>query len=311
MGKGLHSLKQEAGLFYKHLASEQGPLVPVVMYAEGNMTTGAKCIIMEDLGQWIDSGRLLGPTNPHNWGRDLAADVKEAGGPSERQVALATFLACAKLHARYWRDEKLLSVPWLAHAEWVRGENRAAWEASLEFTRAQWSKGKGSVVGWFDATVFDAVEKAVECTSWESQRTRLNEKTHWTLVHGDCWAGNVMWHKNGRVKLVDWEMAGVGSGPQDIGQYVISGVHPDVRRLHEHGLVHDYYDELIRCGLTGFTFEECWREYTLGGVEKWLFFLCYLAGEDLPDWTRAFHDQVLCFMKDHGITAADIRQFRP
>ncbi len=39
-----------------------------------------------------------------------------------------------------------------------------------------------------------------------------------------------MWHRDGRVKLVDWEMAGIGSGAQDLGQYVISNMDPAERR---------------------------------------------------------------------------------
>jgi hypothetical protein len=31
----------------------------------------------------------------------------------------------------------------------------------------------------------------------------------------------------------------------------------------------------------------------------------------MADWAKAFHDQVLSFMTDHGITSADIQQLRP
>ena len=41
--------------------------------------------------------------------------------------------------------------------------------------------------------------------------------------------------------LLDWEMVGVGSGPQDIGQYMISHTAPEERRANEKMLVEHYY----------------------------------------------------------------------
>jgi hypothetical protein len=53
------------------------------------------------------------------------------------------------------------------------------------------------------------------------------------------------------------------------------------------------------------------REYTVGGVERWLWFLAYFAGLDHAGWAAFFHDQVLAFMKDHNLSAKDITQTRP
>ncbi len=269
------------GLFYKHLAPALGALVPSVVFAEGNLNTGAKCVVMEDLADYVDSGRLFGPTNPHNWDRDLAADEERAGRPPPRHVASVTFRAYAQLHAKYWRDEKLLGMPWLRHAEWACGENRHSWQVSRDFTRAQWEAGKEAGVGrWFDPLVFEAVEKAVNGATWVS------------LHHG----GGV----------------GMGSGAQDLGQYTITSLHPAARRECEEQLLREYHDELVRGGVRDYSFAECWREYTVGGVEKWLWFLCYLVGSpEMADWARAFHNQVRAFMQDHKITAAVIQQLRP
>ncbi len=269
-----------AALFYKHLAPVLGALVPTVAYAEGDMETGDKRVIMEDLSSYVDSGALFGPGNPNNWARDLRTFEERAGAPSPAAVALATFRAYAQMHAKYWRDEKLLGLPWLRGAEWARGQNRRAWEDSQGYAQRQWQRATESfgVREWFDPLVLAAVDKAVEGVSWERQQERLNPDSHWTLVHGDCWPGNVMWHREGRVKLVDWEMAGVGSGAQDLGQYVVSNMTPAVRRECERRIVAEYFAELQACGVRDYSFEMCWREYTVGGVERWLWFLCYFAG---------------------------------
>ena len=246
------------------------------------METGEKRVIMEDLSDFVDSGALFGPGNPNNWSRELRSYEERAGRPEPARVAEVTFRAYARLHARYWRDEKLLGLSWLRGAEWVSGENRRAFEESQSYAQAQWKRAKESlqVQQWFDPLVFAAVEKTAGGVSWERQQQRLNRQSHWTLVHGDCWPGNVMWHREGRVKLVDWEMAGVGSGPQDLGQYVISNMEPAVRRECERRIVGAYFAELEACGVRGHSFDECWREYTVGGTERWLWFLCYFAGTE-------------------------------
>ena len=55
----------------------------------------------------------------------------------------------------------------------------------------------------------------------------------------------------------------------------------------------------------------CWREYKIGGVERWIWFLVYFVGSGLNDWAQFFHDQLSSFMKDHELTEADITQPRP
>jgi hypothetical protein len=328
LSKGLGLARE--GLFYKHLAPALGSLVPTVVYAAGDMASGYKAVIMEDLSSFVDSGALFGPGNPNNWQRDLRAYEERAGEPSAATVASVTFRAYARLHAKYWREAKLLEMSWLRGAEWTRGHNRAAWDDSQNYALSQWrqAKEKHSVQDWFDPLVFAATEKATSGVSWERQQQRLNERSNWTLVHGDCWPGNVMWHKSGLVKLVDWEMAGVGSGAQELGQYVISNMTLAVRRECEERMVREYVAELHACGVSDYSFEECWREYAVGGAERWLWFICYFAGEGekcfsfsfffkspgtdgMRDWTKFFHDQLLAFMVDHKLDASSIVQVRP
>ena len=115
------------------------------------------------------------------------------------------------------------------------------------------------------------------------------------------------------LKLLDWEMVGLGSGPQDLGQYVLSNMDPTERRECEEDLIKAYFEELKKCGVTNVDWDYCWSEYKLGGLERWLWFLIYFAGQQGPifSWTQFFHDQVSEFMKDHNITADDIVQPRP
>ena len=140
------------------------------------------------------------------------------------------------------------------------------------------------------------VDKAVAGISWDAQLQRLNVKdSQWTLCHGDFWPGNVMWMTNedegcvtrekrssSPIRFIDWEMVGVGSGPQDLGQYVISNMDPGERRQCERHLVEAYYKELMEysrqhdegtTALSSYTWDECWYEYRVGGFERWIWFL--------------------------------------
>lgn len=117
----------------------------------------------------------------------------------------------------------------------------------------------------------------------------------------------------GSIKLLDWEMVGLGSGPQDLGQYVLSNMDPIERLACEEDLIKAYYEELKQCGVEDVDWDYCWSEYKLGGVERWLWFLIYFVGQEgaMLEWAQFFHSQIASFMKDHKIRAADIVQPRP
>ena len=126
-------------------------------------------------------------------------------------------------------------------------------------------------------------------------------------------------NNNPVVRLLDWEMVGLGSGPQDLGQYVLSNMDPVERRACERQLVEAYYNALCQAGVnegrsgnSRVTFDYCWQEYRIGGLERWLWFLVWFIGnESMLDWAQFFHDQIATFMKDHRLTERDVTQPRP
>eukprot|EP00934_Nitzschia_sp_Nitz4_P005112 Nitzschia sp. Nitz4//scaffold212_size37733//9361//10779//NITZ4_007731-RA/size37733-processed-gene-0.43-mRNA-1//-1//CDS//3329542016//5102//frame0 len=379
-------LAREA-FFYSYVSSQQtngaekwNLSIPRIFYAHGDMATGNKWVIMEDLSTktavskesvgkseefssvdstisgekssilipaYIDSGILFGPGNPNLWNRDLPKLIQEAypnkDPPTSRQVSMDTFASIAKVHAAFWKDSSLLlsnestttgtSLPrdWLRGADWIQGQGKTSWEASQGYLQGIWQDlqkgGKvDQVISW-DPLVHSLVETAMKGISWEAQLQRLNMESHWTLVHGDFWPGNVLVQTaqpdstdaatvmNDSLKLLDWEMVGVGSGPQDLGQYILSNMDPEERRQCEKEVIQHYYQELIRWGVmeTDFTWEDCWKEYRVGGLERWLWFLVYFCGqsEALLSWAQFFHDQIKEFVHDHDIQPRDIVQPRP
>lgn len=197
--------------------------MPKIYYSSGDMTDGSKIVIMEDLSKrFVDSGILFGPGNPNNWKRDLdrkIAEVYPSAIPTSYDVANQTFLAIANVHATFWRDQTLLTeeYSWLRGSSWIRGNDEASWKASQTMIQTMWenylqnSKNESKGIVW-DPLVRRIVEEAIKGISWESQRKRLNETTHFCLVHGDFWPGNIMISNEGNgdqdLRLLDWEMVG-------------------------------------------------------------------------------------------------------
>lgn len=331
-------LAREA-FFYNQLAPDvkssdpQQSIIPKILYAHGDMKSGAKVVVMEDLSQSaVDSGVFFGPGNPNNWKRDLPAMAARAGPnvPTAAKVAKRTFVELAQVHAAFWCRTDLLDAQkydWMRGHAWLKGEGKESWEASQGMLSKFWNAylerekdeaNKDKLLDW-DPVVRAAVEKSIQAISWEDQLKRLHKDGRWTAVHGDCWPGNFMWMINLEedktyLKLLDWEMAGLGSGPQDLGQYVLSNMDPFERQECEEDLIKAYFEELQKCGVTNVDWDYCWSEYKFGGLERWLWFLIYFAGQPpdaLPGWAQFFHNQISAFMKDHNISADDVGQPRP
>ena len=141
-----------------------------------------------------------------------------------------------------------------------------------------------------------------------------------TLVHGDFHPANFMVRVKkgeeelGEVLLMDWEMVGFGWGPQECGQFVISHVEPQQRREIEKKVFEEGYVEVLLEELKKRdppvevmpTKEELWRDYCFGGVERWVWFVVFLASIFPGPMLKYFHDQMLAFARDHGVTSENV-----
>lgn len=116
------------------------------------------------------------------------------------------------------------------------------------------------------------------------------------------------------IYLINRHFEGLGSGPQELGQYIISNMETSDRRKYELQLIRNYYDRLIQLGVKDFTWKSCWYEYKIGGLERWIWFLVYFCAQNNPEmikWAQYFHNQIKDFAHDHGIQPEDVTQPRP
>ena len=317
-------LAREA-LFFNEFAAEVNKMLglPKLWYAEGDFATGEKVIVMEDLKDATQSGYFFGPGSPLNHGKNLEEICERAGNPHCKEVAAATFRAAAELHARYWEDESLLKLPWLRGSSWVQCTDEESWTRAQQTAVSFWNSFRlqretgEAKVAWPE-DVFAIVDASMGKVSWDSY---VSARRPWTLVHGDFHPANMMWCHNStpssgdrQLIFLDWEMVGLGSGPQELGQYLISHMDPVCRKECEEELVRGYYDHLVsifpESKACTYTWDECWSEYKIGGVGRWMWFLAYFAGSSLTNYTEYFIEQVGSFLRDHGITADTIEQPR-
>ena len=113
------------GLFYASLAplinSAVPNILPRVYYSLGDMATGKKLIVMEDLTDLkaIQAGYFFGSGSPHNWGKDLDSLTKHVyfDGSSAVQVSRMAFKIAAKFHGIFWMDSTLIKQ----ENSWLRG----------------------------------------------------------------------------------------------------------------------------------------------------------------------------------------------
>jgi len=190
--------------------------------------------------------------------------------------------------------------------------------------RIKMDSGTSKVV--WDAHLLSCLEASLAKVSWESYQAEINDPSRpWTLVHGDFHPANMLWRWGseagvgsapGGPVMLDFELVGLGNGPQDLAQYLISHMEPAARRVHEEALLQDYYAHLTGTGeaCTGtkhvdpatYSYAQCKEDFVAGGTGRWLWFMPVLDSMCPDKMTQYFHDQTAAFLKDHGVTPENV-----
>lgn len=338
--KGREDMSKQLGIlreafFYKNFADlfkSAGAIIPRVYYVYGSTVTGSKAILMEDLSSvCVQSGYYFGAYSPLNWGKDLpkliSRDGKVSKPPTLREVASITFQQIARVHSKFWKSESLLQHQTLRGVDWIRGEGQLGWEASQNSSRTTWAAAKAKIedgstpLKWND-NLIACMDSSISKANFDVFREDIKTRA-WTLVHGDFHPANVMWHEAdesnpaGYPLLLDWEMVGLGNGPQDIAQYFISHTCPSDRKECEMDLLREYYASLtatatISSAESGgvspdaYSWDECLSDYVQGGACRWVWLFAFLTSICPPPVTQYFHDQLASFLDDHGVTPENI-----
>ena len=325
-------------------------MIPKVSYADGNPETGEKMILMEKIAGY-ETGKLF-PNSQSTWEtpdeelekmrRDFYSLKKLTSEPVDlavvREVCEDAFRKAANLHAVSWMEEELLQPEFwsrvLRHGSWmspkIKKEEDASnltadevdvsWKKSMDWATESWaSLPSMESPPTISPLLRECVEKSLSKINFSEYRKMFfndeapEKQIPWCLAHGDFYPGNVLLEEEtGKSLLVDFEMTCIGSGPQDLGQYMISHCPPEMRRKLEKELVCEvYYKELCaRLEEYGKPVPEVsavWEEYKFGGAGRWVWFVCVLMPllSGAPRLLQFFCDQLTEFLRDHFISDTD------
>ena len=274
-----------AAFFYDAFSSSlKVANVPQYYYAYGDMSTGEVTILMQLLENSVPSGTFFGSAQPNNWGMRDKLEAMCAGNPTPDEITADAFNLYARMHATYWQDSKLLTQPWLRASSWYAGSDEAAWQGAQAQAQNAWADIRAAIsagespIRW-DEHVVACLDASFAKVDWAAYQTDISGQP-FTLVHGDAHAHNVMWVEQrtpaARQCLIDFEMVGVGSGAQELGQYMISHITPELRRAKATDWVRGYHNTLIAVlrgrGLKkeadAYTFDACFSEHIAGGAGR-------------------------------------------
>lgn len=335
--------------------------IPKTYFAESDSTTGQKAIVLKYYENATEAGESY-PHSIHNLGRELTVIESDDNCNSARAVTLEATRMAAFLHGAFYKDTSLLLdnptiSSHLRMADWIQGKGRESFLLSQQEVCDRWkcakekwscesissSKQEGEVV--MEKKFVDIMDvscaKALHFDSFVAKWSDTpdgsveSSKIGWSLVHGDYHPGNILCLNNAsdgkkelsmqhpNLILLDWEVVGVGSGPQDIGQYLISHLETE----EAHGMLDEitctYRQTLVEtidatANATLRTSEEVpssvdlKREIIHGGLERWIWLFGYMCGMEIPAiYMQFFHDQVYGWIVANNILAEHVGMPRP
>jgi len=84
------------------------------------------------------------------------------------------------------------------------------------------------------------------------------------LIHMDFRPDNMMFGTpaGGRpITVVDWQSLGFGCCMGDVSYFLAGAITPEERRANEKQMLKEYHRQLVSLGVTGYSFEDLWRDY--------------------------------------------------
>jgi hypothetical protein len=231
----------EAG-FYRDVAGRDiGLRVPQCHSVSVSPDGGAVALLLEDLG----GGRTVDQI---------------AGCPltdAEQVVdALAVF------HARWWQNPELDRMPWL------RNVNNPAYLAGQATYQQVWPLFKQQHAGRWSAAAMSIAERFGEQYADIVNREATTRPQ--SLVHMDLRLDNLFFDlpDGSPFAVLDWQLTVRSTGVHDISYFVVESLETELRRNHEERLVRRWHESITACGISGYSFDNAWRDYRMSVVSQ-------------------------------------------
>lgn len=222
-------------MVYRTFPKVAGVITPDALHTDYDEATNRFQLIMEDMAPSEQGDQLKG----------CSADMAK--------IALK---AAAHMHAAHWNDAALDGYDWV--------QNSAAAPAPLLGADAMtglWQGFKdryGAQVAAEDIEVGEAYVAAIPrwSNAWDGPVT---------LTHNDFRLDNMLFAPapgaRKPVAVVDWQTASKGAAANDVAYFIGAGLTREERPKHEQALLRYYHDALTGNGVTGYSFDDLYRDY--------------------------------------------------
>ena len=221
--------------FYTKLAQYSPIRTPRLFHAELDMPDQSFLLLLEDLG-----GATMG---------DQVAGL----APAQAEAAIA---ALGRLHGTWWG--KVDSGDMDSLFDFAGPQYGAALQSGYQAFLAP-------ALGNFADCYSDYTKRTAEALAPVAARAiKQMASGARTFVHGDFRADNLLFGPalgEDGIAAVDWQISGRGGPLYDVAYLICNSVPTDYRREAEQALLRRYHDTLLRTGVTGFSFDDCWQAY--------------------------------------------------
>ena len=219
--------------FYRELARDTPLSAPRCHAVDHDPDADEFVLLLEDL----DGARIV--------------DQIEGIGRADAELAVDQL---AMLHASWWNDPALESVPRLCDSPYP--------EAVTAAFAGAWGPIQEICEGLITPEVRALGERFPELIP--TLQTKLSEPP-WTLSHGDYRLDNLFFSDDPQRPLVviDWQLYDRSRGPRDLSYLLSQSMEPDARAACERALVERYLGALEAGGVRGYDVETAWFDYRL------------------------------------------------
>lgn len=237
--------------FYTKLAQYSPIRTPRLLHAELDMADHSFVLLLEDM-------------------RDAAVGDQIAGlTPPQAEVAIT---AIGRLHGTWWG--KVDSVEMSALFDFADPQYGAAIQAGYQgFV--------GPALSNFADCYSDYTKRTAEGLASVAARVLKDLSSGArTFLHGDYRADNLLFGPSlghDCIAAIDWQISGRGGPLYDVAYLICNSVPTAYRQEAEQVLLRRYHDTLVRMGVEGFTYDDCWEAYRFA-VLSGLFVAIFTTG---------------------------------
>jgi len=231
--------------FYREIANDSRLQTPRSYFCGTDPAAGHTVLLLEDLSEARQGDSVAGCSIP------------------EAELAVGRMAA---FHASWWDSPHLDRLDWMplrdAEARAYQEIYAGAWNSFQE------KAGDGMPDGL--RSLGDALLPEIP-----KIKAMLAEPPR-TIVHGDLRLDNCFFPATGGAPspvVFDWEFCVRGRGVNDVATFISDAYAPEERRNVERGLLRTYHSALADNGVSGYSFEECLRDYRLSMLEVVVFWI--------------------------------------